>query len=99
MKTPTCPHCGSQNLQRRGRAKKVGYYRFSCNDCSKYSTISDEDVVVEDSSSTLYRETATDINIAASASQSYTADELIAKYAIDTDKWKLASYQVTTQVL
>ena len=97
-----CPNCDSDNLTGRGWASNTRH-RFQCNDCEKYCTLDDvrddtaPDVDEESSSDSLYRQTDKSIDISLKSEKVYTTDEIVAKYGIDTNKWKLSLYQITTQ--
>ena len=95
-----CPNCGSDNMTGKGWRSNTRH-RFQCNACGIGCTLDDvrdsaDDEVLSGGDSR-YRQTDKAIEISLSSEKVYTTDEIIEKYQIDTDKWKLDSYQVTTQ--
>lgn len=90
-----CPDCSSTDLQKVGtRGQKQ---RFLCKKCSRYFSVSFNEVNLEgDGERTSYEQGEDFINIVCASRRMLTKEEVIKQFKINLDEWEIDSFKVKT---
>lgn len=91
-KNLNCPYCSSNKLQKRGIEN--GKQRYQCNKCRHYFSIDIEEGQNGESSS--FTQTDDSIHVVCDTQRVMSQEDIIEKFNIDLEKWKIKSFTVKT---